>query len=333
MEAPFYKRWWFCPLYISISLLIYNSLPLSPDIKGGLVFLPFPIYFIYEYFYFRSHKFLSIKESIASYAQDCNELNAHIEELKKTHLNFEQTDYGRADYIDTSRYRFKRPELNKRLKTQYLYECSQSVCKNAQQQPFRYLCKYFNIKADEETLSHFESVLNDFSAAEQGKILLKEKRDKIIDSIKSKIPLPIRICGRKNVFVKKLGFAEIDLKSVYFPQYTFRYVSPGGNSSINCDILLDIENLEKFILYLSSLIKFRNSVSGQRALMTPALRETIKKRDNYTCQCCNLSIVDEPHLLLEIDHKVPLSKGGITTEDNLQTLCWKCNRSKGSKLC
>ena len=39
-----------------------------------------------------------------------------------------------------------------------------------------------------------------------------------------------------------------------------------------------------------------------------------------------------PNLLLEIDHKIPLAKGGMTTEDNLQTLCWKCNRSKGAKL-
>ena len=38
------------------------------------------------------------------------------------------------------------------------------------------------------------------------------------------------------------------------------------------------------------------------------------------------------YLLLEIDHIVPIVKGGLTTEDNLQTSCWKCNRSKGSKL-
>ena len=66
--------------------------------------------------------------------------------------------------------------------------------------------------------------------------------------------------------------------------------------------------------------------------MTSKLREDIKKRDNYTCNKCGVSIQDEPHLLLEIDHIVPISKGGLTTEDNLQTLCWKCNRLKGSKI-
>ena len=61
-------------------------------------------------------------------------------------------------------------------------------------------------------------------------------------------------------------------------------------------------------------------------------RGHIMRRDNYTCQKCGLSIKDEPNLLLEIDHIIPLSKNGLTTEDNLQTLCWRCNRTKGSKI-
>ena len=66
--------------------------------------------------------------------------------------------------------------------------------------------------------------------------------------------------------------------------------------------------------------------------MTSSLREEILERDDYTCQNCGISIKDEPNLLLEIDHIIPISKGGLTTEDNLQTLCWRCNRSKSNKL-
>lgn len=66
--------------------------------------------------------------------------------------------------------------------------------------------------------------------------------------------------------------------------------------------------------------------------MTSKLREEIKIRDNYICQNCELSANKEKNLLLEIDHIIPLSKGGITSKDNLQTLCRKCNRSKGSKI-
>jgi 5-methylcytosine-specific restriction endonuclease McrA len=97
-------------------------------------------------------------------------------------------------------------------------------------------------------------------------------------------------------------------------------------------VRLDVDNLERFVGYLSELVKFRKSVAGQRALMTQALRKFIKERDDYTCQECGISSYSERNLLLEIDHIIPLAKGGITSEDNLQTLCWKCNRSKGAKV-
>ncbi|MBS5849843.1 MAG: HNH endonuclease [Clostridium sp.] len=66
--------------------------------------------------------------------------------------------------------------------------------------------------------------------------------------------------------------------------------------------------------------------------MTNKLREHIKERDHFTCCSCGNSIYAEPNLLLEIDHIIPVSKGGHTTEENLQTLCWKCNRAKSNKI-
>uniref|UniRef100_UPI00111C32C3 HNH endonuclease n=1 Tax=Mycobacterium avium TaxID=1764 RepID=UPI00111C32C3 len=47
---------------------------------------------------------------------------------------------------------------------------------------------------------------------------------------------------------------------------------------------------------------------------------------------CSVSLAAEPHLLLEVDHIVPISKGGMSTPDNLQTLCWRCNRTKSNKV-
>ncbi|MGI3783376.1 MAG: HNH endonuclease, partial [Janthinobacterium lividum] len=62
------------------------------------------------------------------------------------------------------------------------------------------------------------------------------------------------------------------------------------------------------------------------------LRENIKARDNYACRNCRVSLTAEPHLLLEVDHITPVSKGGLSKPENLQTLCWKGNRSKGAKI-
>ena len=70
----------------------------------------------------------------------------------------------------------------------------------------------------------------------------------------------------------------------------------------------------------------------QRRLATLALKETIKMRDDYTCCECGNSIYKEPNLLLEVDHIIPVSKGGKTEPDNLQTLCWKCNRTKSNNI-
>ena len=49
-------------------------------------------------------------------------------------------------------------------------------------------------------------------------------------------------------------------------------------------------------------------------------------RDGGRCRDCYSAIN------LQIDHIVPLSKGGTSEESNLQTLCRRCNRRKWKKL-
>lgn len=69
----------------------------------------------------------------------------------------------------------------------------------------------------------------------------------------------------------------------------------------------------------------------ERKKMTNNLRKFILERDDYTCQVCGASLHNDFNLKLEVDHIVPISKGGKTDPSNLQTLCRKCNRSKGAK--
>jgi hypothetical protein len=297
----------------------------------SVIFFTFVTYKIYVSLYFGSEKFHAIKNSIKQYTKNCNDLNEHIENLKSSYSDVRSFDYGESHLHDDSRYNMKRRAWGEEAKNNRTHNCSAVICKNANNQPFKYLCKYFDIKTNEETLSKFEGVLNNFAAAEQGKNLLKNERDAIILSISNSIPSIIMLFSRERV-IQELGFSNIDFSDLYFPIYTFQYVSAGGNSSSKCHIKLNIENLDKFITYLNNLVTFKNSIAGQRALMTSSLREQIKYRDNFTCKICSLSVTDEKNLLLEIDHIIPLSKGGITSEGNLQTLCWKCNRSKGSKI-
>ena len=291
----------------------------------------FVAYKIYASLYFKSENFYAKKNSIKQYTKNCNDLNDHIEELKSSYAEIKSFDYGERQLYDDSNYNMKRRKWREEAKSHRTHNCSSSVLKNASNQPLKYLCKYFDIKINEETLSTFEEVLNNFAAAEQGKVLLKNERDAIVSSISNSIPALILYFSRERV-IQELGFSHIDLSDLYFPVYTFQFVSAGGNSSSKCDIKLNVQNLDKFVSYLSNLVKFRISIAGQRALMTSSLREKIKSRDNFTCKICRLSVVNEKNLLLEIDHIIPIAKGGVTSEENLQTLCWKCNRSKGSKI-
>lgn len=65
----------------------------------------------------------------------------------------------------------------------------------------------------------------------------------------------------------------------------------------------------------------------ERGKVSNKLRFAIYARDGYKCCRCGVS---QYNATLEIDHIIPISKGGKSTPDNLQTLCHKCNVEKGS---
>lgn len=131
-------------------------------------------------------------------------------------------------------------------------------------------------------------------------------------------------------FYSRLGFANID-ESVLVVEYKFSYTSGGGKAKRNFTVPMTGETIIGLIEALEGKLSAGAFTKEQRALMTSKLRDHIKKRDNYTCCQCGNSVYAEPNLLLEIDHIIPVSKGGCTVEENLQTLCWKCNRAKSNK--
>lgn len=81
---------------------------------------------------------------------------------------------------------------------------------------------------------------------------------------------------------------------------------------------------------LHPLDEQREEAKRQRNMMSPSLRMEVLKRDGYRCRICGRSANDGARL--EVDHIIPISKGGKTELSNLQTLCWDCNRGKGSQF-
>ena len=64
----------------------------------------------------------------------------------------------------------------------------------------------------------------------------------------------------------------------------------------------------------------------ERGKVTNRMRFAIYHRDGNRCKKCG------SRYNLEVDHIIPISKGGKSTMNNLQTLCHRCNVEKGSKI-
>lgn len=64
------------------------------------------------------------------------------------------------------------------------------------------------------------------------------------------------------------------------------------------------------------------------------LRQKVFARDHHTCQMCGHKggekYADGEVVRLEADHIISLKKGGRTTEENLLTVCSRCNAGKKS---
>ena len=72
-------------------------------------------------------------------------------------------------------------------------------------------------------------------------------------------------------------------------------------------------------------------------------RSIIYVKNNFTCVYCGLffekpnnwdrkSAIHNGYMFLEIDHIIPLSKGGSDLIENKQCLCQKCNNAKSNKI-
>lgn len=66
----------------------------------------------------------------------------------------------------------------------------------------------------------------------------------------------------------------------------------------------------------------------KRVRLSPKTRYSILKRDGFTCVLCGNR---PPNTILEVDHIVPICKGGRSNEENLRTLCYECNKGKQYK--
>ncbi len=181
------------------------------------------------------------------------------------------------------------------------FPCSRQLAVNFYdfERHLNYLQKYFGLTVNDETLFHLKKCTE-----------LLTKLDELVVS---------------NPEWEQFG-------NTLYPKFTMYYQSSTGRSSFSTDYVFNSQTIGVLYSQVEEFLYKRSSRKIQRSLMTPELRQQILRRDNWTCQQCGNSIYREPNLLLEVDHIIPISKGGKTVPSNLQTLCWKCNRSKSDNI-
>lgn len=283
--------------------------------------------------YFTGEEFLARKAEISTVVSEHNDIVQYVSEIHdRGSFQIGVSLTGARSHLatseNTSRHNYRRDRNVANFQASNVHNCSLQVVRNASSKPLKYLIKYFNIESDEAGLADVEGFGEELSRLESAVQNLKQREVSISEAFD---PPAFILKHYKDAFMAQIG-VELASIRIPYPNYVFEYVSAGGNSSQRTTVKLDTPATDVLIELLSEKIRFRKSAAGQRALMTTKLRNTIKDRDDYTCQFCEVSLEAEPHLLLEIDHIVPVSKGGLSADGNLQTLCWRCNRTKSDKM-
>ena len=279
--------------------------------------------------YYSSEEFLRLKSTCDSLMSSQKEFNEYIDEKVKSISGLFGTNIVREDTVMEDEYNYIHPY--KKSLTPFTAEVSASVFASAENYPLDYVVKQFytNKALYPEQIQKLQLLVEELETLKEAKQII-EKQKAEIQQYLSEVPDFIKE-NDEDGFYSRLGFATINENSLVVA-YKFSYTSNAGYAQRSFTVPMTEETIVELIQKLEDKLTFSAFAKEQRSLMTSKLRQLIKERDNFTCQTCSNSTSQEPNLLLEIDHKIPVAKGGLTIENNLQTLCWRCNRSKGSKL-
>lgn len=282
--------------------------------------------------YFGSEQFQALRSEVSAVVAEHNDVVNYVAEIR-SQGSFELGSSSTGQYAHLATFENTSTWNNRRDRNvaeyaPHVYNASLQVVRNASMDPIKYLMKYFSIKADQPTLGALQRVAQDVSRLEEAVHNVRIREAEIV----AKINPPAFILQRYSDEFWNLVGVHLSPITVPYPTYKFQYTSAGGNSGQTAEIVLDTPTLDALSETLVQKIRWAKSAAGQRALMTARLRAWIKDRDRHTCKQCGISVAAEPHLLLEIDHIIPVSRGGLSEPDNLQTLCWRCNRTKGAKM-
>ncbi len=139
--------------------------------------------------------------------------------------------------------------------------------------------------------------------------------------------------SEKNAYIQSLWAEEGSLLPVYYTNpYFFKKLIDLELDKLDGDIEIaaaepqaeaELRNLEQ--LPLQKIIELYPKIGLQ--LKEDAFAAARNDDGSYVCAGCGE--VFPTRLFLQVDHIVPMAKGGLSVPDNLQVLCRTCNQRKG----
>ena len=139
--------------------------------------------------------------------------------------------------------------------------------------------------------------------------------------------------SEKNAYIQSLWAEEGSLLPVYYTNpYFFKKLIDLELDKLDGDIEIaaaepqteaELRNLEQFPL--QKIIELYPKIGLQ--LKEDAFAAARNDDGSYVCAGCGE--VFPTRLFLQVDHIVPMAKGGLSVPDNLQVLCRTCNQRKG----
>jgi 5-methylcytosine-specific restriction endonuclease McrA len=135
----------------------------------------------------------------------------------------------------------------------------------------------------------------------------------------------------QKLFTKKLLKEPVCAAQV---RCTARYTSPKGQNAYAKSYEWDFEQLRNGLAEMRRIRETQSTAKflrqQERNRMNASIRYQVLTRDDSRCQRCGATPQTDG-VILHVDHIIPVSKGGRTELDNLQTLCERCNLGKSDR--
>ena len=111
--------------------------------------------------------------------------------------------------------------------------------------------------------------------------------------------------------------------TVIIPVYDFFMLNCLDSNQL---LYVALSRAKEKIIFVNKKEQFDST--SNRKMFSEFEKQSIASANDYKCNICTADLVDRE---FDIDHKIPISKGGKNSVENLQPLCKNCHKNKTAK--